>query len=101
MPGPFRVLLAQLQVELNELTERIEQMDTVIQQTARENEGCHRLTEIPGIGPVTATALVAAVGNGSTFRKGRKLAAWMGIVPGEYTTGGKQKLLGISKRGNK
>jgi len=101
LSGPFRVLLAQLQVELNQLTERIEQMDTVIQQTARENEACHRLTEIPGIGPVTATALVAAVGNGSTFQKGRKLAAWMGIVPGEYTTGGKQKLLGISKRGNK
>ena len=101
LSGPFRVLLAQLQVELNQLTERIEQMDTVIQQTARENEACQRLTEIPGIGPVTATALVAAVGNGSTFQKGRNLAAWMGIVPGEYTTGGKQKLLGISKRGNK
>jgi transposase len=101
LSGSFRVLLAQLKVELDQLTERIEQMDTVIQQTARENEACQRLTEIPGIGPVTATALVAAVGNGSTFQKGRKLAAWMGIVPGEYTTGGKQKLLGISKRGNK
>ena len=101
LSGPFRVLLAQLQVELDQLTERIEQMDTVIQQTARENEACQRLTEIPGIGPVTAPALVAAVGNGSTFRKGRNLAAWMGIVPGECSTGGKQKLLGISKRGNK
>ena len=101
LSGSFRVLLAQLKVELDQLTERIEQMDTVIQQTAKENEACQRLTEIPGIGPVTATALVAAVGNGSTFQKGRKLAAWMGIVPGEYTTGGKQKLLGISKRGNK
>jgi transposase len=101
LSGPFRVLLAQLKVELDQLTERIEQMDTVIQQTAKENEDCQRLTEIPGIGPVTATALVAAVGNGSTFRKGRNLAAWMGIVPGEYSTGGKQKLLGISKRGNK
>jgi transposase len=97
----FRVLLAQLQVELNQLTGRIGQMDAVIQQTAKENEDCQRLTEIPGVGPVTATALIAAVGNGSTFRKGRNLAAWMGIVPGEYSTGGKQKLLGISKRGNK
>ena len=59
-----------------------------------------RLTEIPG-GPVTATALIAAVGNASAFQKGRNLAAWMGIVPGEYSTGGKQKLTGISKRGNK
>src|SRR5580698_5253020 len=97
----FRVLLAQLRVELDQLTGRIAQMDTVIQQTAKENEACQRLTEIPGVGPVTATALIAAVGNASDFRKGRNLAAWMGIVPGEYTTGGKQKLLGISKRGNK
>jgi len=97
----FRVLLAQLRVELDQLTGRIEQMDAVIQQTAKENEACQRLSEIPGVGPVTATALIAAVGNASDFRKGRNLAAWMGIVPGEYSTGGKQKLLGISKRGNK
>ena len=97
----FRVLLAQLKLELEQLAARIEEMDRVIQKTARENEDCQRLTEIPGVGPVTATALIAAVGNASAFGKGRKLSAWMGIVPGEYTTGGKQKLLGISKRGNK
>jgi len=97
----FRVLLAQLKLELEQLAARIEEMDRVIQKTARENEACQRLTEIPGVGPVTATALIAAVGNASAFGKGRKLSAWMGIVPGEYTTGGKQKLLGISKRGNK
>ena len=76
-------------------------MDRVIQKTAKENEDCQRLTEIPGVGPITATALIAAVGNASAFRKGRNLAAWMGIVPGEHSSGGKQKLLGISKRGNK
>jgi len=101
LSGAFRVLLAQLQLELGQLAGRIEQMDTVIQQTARENEACQRLTTIPGVGPVTATALIGAIGNGSAFRKGRDLSTWMGIVPGEYTTGGKQKLLGISKRGNK
>jgi len=101
LSGSFRVLLAQLKIELEQLTARIEEMDRVIQKTAKENEGCQRLTEIPGVGPVTATALIAAVGNASAFRKGRNLAAWMGIVPGEYSTGGKQKLLGISKRGNK
>src|SRR6202142_1981908 len=101
LSGSFRVLLAQLKRELEQLTARIEEMDRVMQKTAKENEDCQRLTEIPGVGPVTATALIAAVGNASTFRKGRNLAAWMGIVPGEYTTGGKQKLLGISKRGNK
>jgi transposase len=95
-----RVLLAQLKLELDELAARIEQMDRVIEQTARENEACQRLTTIPGIGPVTATALVAAVGNGTAFRRGRDLAAWVGMVPRECSTGGKQKLLGISKRGN-
>jgi transposase len=101
LSGSFRVLLAQLQVELGQLTARIEQMDRVIQQTAKDHEACQRLTEIPGVGPVTATALIAAVGNGSAFRKGRDLSAWIGIVPRECSTGGKQKLLGISKRGNK
>jgi len=101
LSGSFRVLLAQLQLELEQLAARIEEMDRVIQKMAKENEACQRLTEIPGVGPVTATALIGAVGNGSTFQKGRNLAAWMGIVPGEYSTGGKQKLLGISKRGNK
>jgi len=100
LSGSFRVLLAQLQLELEQLTARLEQMDGVMQQTAKENEACQRLTEIPGVGPVTATALIAAVGNGSDFQKGRNLAAGMGIVPRECSTGGKQKLLGISKRGH-
>src|SRR6202034_1972623 len=64
------------------------------------NEACRRLVVIPGIGPVTATAIIAAIGNGAAFKKGRGFSAWLGIVPGEYTTGGKQKLLGISKRRN-
>lgn len=98
--GLFRVLLAQPKVELDQLTTRIEEMDMVIRQMAKENEACQSLTSIPGIGPVTATALVAAIGNGAEFRKGRDLAAWVGMVPREYSTGGKQKLLGISKRGN-
>jgi transposase len=96
----FRVLLAQLGMEMDQLTARIEQMDAVIHHTATENEACRRLTSIPGVGPVTATALVAAIGNGSEFRRGRDLAAWVGMVPREYSTGGKQKLLGISKWGN-
>jgi transposase len=101
LSGTFRVLLAQLRLELEQLAGRIEKMDGVMEQEAREQEACQRLTTIPGVGPVTATALIGAIGNGSAFRKGRDLSTWMGIVPGEYTTGGKQKLLGISKRGNK
>jgi transposase len=101
LSGSFRVLLAQLKTELDQLTACIEEIDAVIQQRAREDEACQRLTTIPGIGPVTATALIAAIGNGAAFRKGRDLASWVGMVPRECSTGGKQKLLGISKRGNK
>ena len=79
---------------------RINEADAVINKTAGENEACRGLVAIPGIGPVTATAIVAAIGNGAAFRKGREFAAWLGVVPREYSTGGKQKLLGISKRGN-
>src|ERR1700719_4063229 len=83
LSGSFRVLLAQLKIELEQLTARMEEMDRVIQKTAKEKEDCQRPTEIPGVGPVTATARTAAVGKGSPFQKGRNLAAWMGIVPGE------------------
>jgi len=100
LSGSFRILLAQLKLELDQLSARVEEMDRVIQHAATDDEACKRLTTIPGIGPVTATALVAAIGNGSAFRKGRDLAAWVGMVPREYSTGGKQKLLGISKHGN-
>src|SRR5665213_1030660 len=86
LAGSFRVLLGQLQLELEQLSARIEQMDAVIQETAKENEACQRLTAIPGIGPVTATALVAAIGNGAGFRRGKDLAAWVGMVPREYST---------------
>ena len=61
--------------------------------------GCTRIRQIPGIGPVVATAIVAAIGNGAAFGKGRDFAAWPGIVPRRYSTRGKAKLLGISKRG--
>lgn len=95
-----RLLLAQLKLELEQMELRLEEVNTVIHQTAKENEACQRLEAIPGIGPLTATALIAAIGNGAAFRKGREFAAWLGLVPREHSTGGKQKLLGISKRGN-
>jgi transposase len=62
--------------------------------------GCTRIRQIPGIGPIVATAIVAAIGNESAFHKGREFAAWLGLVPRQYATGGKAKRLGISKRGN-
>jgi transposase len=100
LSGAVRLLLAQLKLELDQLALRIDQADAVIKKTALENEACQRLVAIPGIGPITATAVIAAIGNGAAFRKGREFAAWMGVVPWEHSTGGKQKLLGISKRGN-
>jgi transposase len=100
LSGTFRLLLAQLKLELEQLCARIDQLDVVILRRAKEDDCCQRLTAIPGVGPVTATALIAAVGNGNAFKRGRDLAAWMGMVPGEHSSGGKQTLLGISKRGN-
>jgi transposase len=100
LSSAVRLLLVQLKMELAQLAMRLEEADALIQKTAQESEVCRRLDAIPGIGPVTATALLAAIGNGGAFRKGREFAAWVGLVPREHSTGGKQKLLGISKRGN-
>jgi len=100
LSGALRMLLAQLKLELDHLQMRIDEADALIKKTAGDNEACRRLVAIPGIGPITSTAIIAAIGNGAALKKGREFAAWPGIVPGEYTTGAKQKLLGISKRGN-
>ena len=72
-----------------------------IEAIASREDVARRLMTIPGIGALGATALLAAVGSGRQFQKARDLAAWLGLVPREYSTGGKQKLLGISKRGNR
>ncbi len=100
LSGPLCTLLAQLQQELRQLQSQIEEVDEVIVKAASEHESCRRLMAIPGVGSLTATAVVAAIGNGMEFSKGRNFATWLGLVPGQYSTGGKQKLLGISKRGN-
>ena len=95
LSGVVRLLLTQLNLELEQLSMRLSETDELIQQIARESESCRRLDAIPGIGPITATALIAAIGNGAAFRKGRDFAAWVGLVPTEYSTGGKQKLLRV------
>jgi transposase len=100
LSGALRMLLGQLKLELEQLAGRIDEADSSMVRATQENEGCRRLIAIPGVGPVTATALMAAIGNGAAFRKGREFSAWVGMVPKEVSTGGKQKLLGISKRGN-
>ena len=96
-----RQLIADGRAEWRELDRRIEAFDGELTATAKRDEACRRLCEIPGIGALNATALVAAVGNGTAFDSGRDMAAWLGLVPRQHSTGGKQRLLGISKRGNK
>ena len=71
-----------------------------MERISAADAGCTRIRQIPGVGPVVATATVAAIGNGAAFRKGRDFAAWLGIVPRQYSTGGKARLFSISKRGN-
>src|SRR5450631_444381 len=101
LSGILRVLLTQLQLEMQYLGRQIDESDKLILEIATGMDSCRRLIAIPGIGPLTATATIAAIGNGAAFKKGRGFAAWLGLVPGQHSTGGKQKLLGISKRGNR
>lgn len=93
-------IIGQLYKELLELEERVSGYDSKIQARYSANERCRRLGTIPGVGPITATALEAAVGDFRYFKNGRQLAASLGLVPRQNSTGGKQKLLGISKRGD-
>jgi transposase len=101
LSGALRALLTQLRIEMQYLHRQIEECDQLIARIARELEPCRRLLAIPGIGPVIATATIAAIGNGTAFKKGRGFAAWLGVVPGEHSSGGKQRLTGTSRRGNK
>ncbi|MEA1677631.1 IS110 family transposase [Nitrospirillum sp. BR 11163] len=93
-------LLADLRDEWTGLDQRIKAYDDELAALTRENEQARRLATIPGIGVINATALLAAIGDGSAFAKARDLAAWLGLTPRQHSTGGKTKLLGISKRGN-
>lgn len=94
------LLVKDMREEWRELDQRIAKLDREFLGFARSDEAAKRLTSVPGIGPLTATALIAAVGNASSFQRGRDLGAWLGLVPRQRTTGGKPRLLGISRRGN-
>ncbi len=96
----MRHLLCDLADDLAHLERRIAVISREINAIAACNDVARRLTTIPGIGALGATALLAAVGAGHQFTKARDLAAWLGLVPRQHSTGGKQTLLGISKRGN-
>lgn len=96
----IRALLSSLWGECCQVDGRIDGIDDEIVQLAADDEACRRLMEVPGIGPIVATALVAAIANGAAFRRSRDLSAWLGLVPKQASTGGKSKLLSITKRGN-
>ena len=96
----FIRLLSELTEELQALDERLNRYDRRLKQLAQEDERIRRLQEIGGIGPVTASALVAAVGDAKQFKSGREMAAWLGLVPRQHSSGGKTKMGHISKRGD-
>jgi len=96
----LRSLLAHLWQEWKTLNSDIERVSDEIDAIAGQDAACQRLRQIPGVGPLVATATVAAIGNGAAFHRGREFAAWLGLVPRQHSTGGKAQLLGISKRGN-
>jgi len=97
----IRLLVEDLRREWRALDERIAAFDAEFVALVREDAAARRLMTIPGIGTINATALAAAVGDARTFGRGRDLAAWLGLTPRQRTTGGKPRLLGISKRGNR
>lgn len=101
VPDMIRELVIEIREELAELDKRIASFNSRIRVLFRTNEACQRIGRIEGIGPITATALVAAAGDQSCFRNGREFAAWLGLVPKQRSSGGKARLFGISKRGDR
>jgi transposase len=100
LPGMFRQLLQRLGEHLKELDRQVGELELQIQLWHRQHDASCKLAQIPGIGPITASALVASIGDAKSFKNGRQLAAWLGLVPRQHSTGGKSTLLGISKRGD-
>lgn len=97
----MRALFAELYEELTELDQRISDKDKQVLAIHRESELSQRLGEIEGIGPLTATAYISAVGDAKMFKRGRDCSAWLGLVPRQYSTGGRTVLGSISKRGDR
>jgi transposase len=97
LPAVFRHLVQRLGEHLKELDRQVGELEQQILLWHRENDGSRKLANIPGIGPITASALVASIGDAKCFKDGRQLAAWLGLVPRQHSSGGKPTLLGISK----
>jgi transposase len=97
----MRDILSDIYSRLVDLDERINKYDNKIKALSNRNPICANLMTIPGIGPITALAIFACIGNGSDFHNGRHLSAWIGLAPRQSSSGNKRQLLGISKRGNR
>lgn len=100
LPSSFRALLQQLTEHLQELGRQAAEIEQQITTWHRQNALSQRIIAVPGIGPITASAVVATVGDAKNFANGRQFAAWLGLVPRQHSTGGKQVLQGMSKRGD-
>ena len=96
-----KILLNGLREELQHLNDEIDSHTEILEKLAKEDELCKRITTLPGIGPISATAVIAKIGNGNEFQKGRELSAYLGLVPKQHSSGEKQLLLGISKHGDR
>ena len=100
LPSYFRQLLRRLTDHLKVLDQQVSALDLQIQASHKANEASVKLAKIPGIGPITASAMIASIGDAKCFENGRQLAAWLGLVPRQHSSGGKSILGGISKRGD-
>jgi transposase len=97
----LRLLIEDLSVELAQMEDRITKMDKKIEAIFKASESAQRIAEIEGVGVLTATAIVAAVGDAKQFKNSRQMSAWLGLVPRQNSTGGRTTLLGITKRGDR
>lgn len=100
LPGAFRLLIQRLLDHLKELDRQVQELEDRIHAWHRSSDLSRKLAMVPGIGPITASALVASIGDARNFDGGRQVAAWLGLVPRQHSSGGKSNLLGMSKRGD-
>ena len=101
LPGAFRLLVQRLLDHLKELDHQVGELEAQIQAWHRSSDLSRKIAQVPGIGPITASALVASIGDAKNFDSGRQVAAWLGLVPRQHSSGGKANLLGMSKRGDR
>lgn len=100
LTGMFRQMIDRLLQHMLALDRQVDETEALIKAWHRQSKASRKLEAIPGIGPITASALVASIGDANNFDNARQLAAWLGLVPRQHSSGGKNNLLGISKRGD-